>query len=279
MTELRSALILGASGRIGQMLRHVGLCGLAARWQYRSQVKHDDAIAFDPLRQRADLSHFDVVLCLAGVTTGRPADLGKNTDLAEAAVDIGLATGARRVFIASSAAVYGRAQSPLREDAALQPVSPYGCAKAAMEDATFRRAAQSNLPVTILRIGNVAGADALLGQRIAGPLSLDRFADGQGPRRSYIGPADLAMVLQVLLLDAVQNRDLPSVLNLALPPSVAMADLLQAAGLSFNWRPAPDIALPVVELDTSLLSQWVALPKASACRIVTDWQSYRQACA
>jgi nucleoside-diphosphate-sugar epimerase len=276
---LRSALILGASGRIGRMLRHLGLNGLTPVWHYRTPVASADAIVFDPLQQRSQIGQYDTVLCLAGVITGSPIALRANSALAEAAIDIGADCGAKRVFLASTAAVYGRAPSPLSEDVALEPVSDYGRAKAEMEGRAQARAARVNLPLTVLRIGNVAGADALLGQPSDAAITLDRFAQGQGPRRSYIGPGDLAAVLGALLRAGAAGHDLPSVLNLALSGSVAMADLMQAAGRSFAWRPAPDTALPVVELNTARLSQVMPLPKASAARIVADWHAYGQVSA
>lgn len=275
----RSALILGASGRIGQMLRHFGLRGVTPHWQYRQQAEHPGAVVFDPLKTRTDIGRYDTILCLAGVISGSPDALCFNRDIAEAALNIGAASGAQRVFFASSAAVYGRAPSLLYEASNVQPVSDYGRSKAEMEDVALSRGARLNLPVTILRIGNVAGADALLGQPANEAVTLDRFPDGGGARRSYIGPTDLAVVMNALLVAGAQGNDLPSVMNLALPGPVDMADLLDAAGRSFAWRSAPDTALPLVGLDTTLLSQLVPLPDASAAHIVADWQSYMRRCA
>lgn len=274
---MASALILGASGRIGRMLRHQGLAGIAPLWQFRRASEYSDSIIFDPLKGGMPQVRCNTVLCLLGVVKGSPLDLQLNRDLAEAALRIGVASGARRVFLTSTAAVYGRAESPLSEDAPSQPLGEYGRAKVEMEDAALRLAAQINMPVTFLRIGNVAGADALLGQPESAAIILDRFADGQGPRRSYIGPRDLAAVVAALLARAAAGQDLPAILNLSLPGVVAMADLLQAAGRSFAWRPAPESALPLVALDTTRLAQIVPLPDASAMRIVADWQDYVQA--
>ena len=261
------------------MLRHRGLPGVAPLWQYRGAVDHAGAVVFDPLAKVPRLPACGAVLCLSGVIRGTPAALRANTDLALAALRIGAATGARRVFLASSAAVYGGSDAPLREEMAPRPLSPYGAAKAHMEAAALDQAAQAGMPVTILRIGNVAGADALLGQARDGAITLDRFADGQGPRRSYIGPGDLAAVMAALLAAGASGQDLPAILNLALPGAVAMADLVRAAGHGVAWRPAPDGALPLVALDTARLSRIVNLPEADAARIVADWQDYLTACA
>jgi nucleoside-diphosphate-sugar epimerase len=261
------------------MLRHHGLPGVAPLWQVRDGADHRGAVVFDPLAMVPALPACAAVLCLSGVISGPPQALRANVDLALAALRIGLAAGARRVFLASSAAVYGGQGAPLTEDMAPHPLSDYGHAKARMEAEALDYAARLGLPVTILRIGNVAGADALLGQAPDAAITLDRFADGQGPRRSYIGPGDLAAVMAALLAAAAAGQALPAVLNLSLPGAVAMADLLQAAGRPFAWRAAPDCALPLVMLDTARLSGIVALPQASAARIVADWQAYRVASA
>jgi hypothetical protein len=87
---------------------------------------------------------------------------------------------------------------------------------------------------------------------------LDRFADGQGPRRAMLGPLDLCHVLQGLL--AAPAR--PPVLNVARPGLVSMADVLMAAGVAFDWRASPKGALPELGLDVTLLQGIFSLPVA-----------------
>lgn len=272
-------LILGASSRLGRMLRHHGLSAVAPRWQLRREEEAADAVFFDPLADRPPVMPCDAVLCLAGVISGTASELQRNSDLAEAAIHLGAASGAKRVFLASSAAVYGPNPSPLSEDHTPRPLGDYGRAKVEMEAAALACAVQLKLDVTILRIGNVAGADALLSQDGDADITLDRFADGQGPRRSYIGPRDLARVMNALLAAGAAGQDLPVIVNVALPGAVDMADLLVAAGRRFDWRAAPETAIPLVELDVSRLSRLLPLPDASAARIVTDWQAYVGAAA
>lgn len=269
-------LILGASGRIGAMLRqHWRGAALRPVWQYRSQPAPEQSIIGDPLPDRAALARLcgsaDVVLALSGVVPGR-GDMGLNTALALAALEIGAETGARRVFLTSSAAVYGAGGQILREDHALHPMNDYGRAKAAMELAARDRAAALGVGVTALRIGNVAGADALLGQT-GTARRLDRFADGHGPRRSYIGPRVLADVLAQLVQIAARGHDLPECLNIAQPGAVAMADLCKAAGFDVTWQPAPEGAIASVILDVSRLSKLVPIPQASAQAMVAEWRA------
>jgi nucleoside-diphosphate-sugar epimerase len=240
-------------------------------WQSRGAVT-PGMVCFDPLCPPDDLAlgSVDLVLGLAGVVPGR-GDPGDNIALGVAAVRLGARFGARRVFVASSAAVYGVSPGPLREAGPLAPAQPYGQAKRAMEQETARLGMELSMPVTALRIGNVAGADALLAQD--GPArALDRFADGQGPRRSYIGPQALARILAALMMRACQPAPFPDCLNVALAGAVDMADLCAAAGFGVTWRPAPPEALDVVELDVARLASLVLVPKGCAVDIVRDWR-------
>lgn len=255
-------LILGATGRLGGMLRR--------HWSGDALWLGRRSPGFDILTQQdwpRDV-HADTILCLAGVVPGA-GDLELNIALGRAAVALGAQAGVQRVLLASSAAVYGGGVGALTEGAPLAPVHPYGRAKWQMESEAAALGAALGVHVTALRIGNVAGADALLAQD--GPRRiLDRFADGQGPRRSYIGPRALAQILAGLSRLEVA---LPKCLNIALEGPVAMADLCAAAGLEVEWRPAPPEALPEVTLDTRRLARIMPVPKADPAEIIADWRA------
>lgn len=266
-------LVLGATGRIGGILRRYG--GAGAIWQCRGRApdtQHNWS-AFDPLAEPARLAHAaagcDAILCLAGVINARDGDLADNTALAEAAIRAAAGAGAR-VLLASSAAVYGNQPGRLVETAPLCPASPYGRAKVDMEARGAALGAELGVAVTSLRICNIAGLDAILGGWRPG-FTLDVFADGQSPRRSYIGPRTLARALGQLLADP----NLPSALNVAGPAAVGMGDLLNTAGLDWTARPAPDTAIPSVELDTTALQQHVPLTPADGdpARMVAQWRA------
>ncbi|MFU8881540.1 MAG: NAD-dependent epimerase/dehydratase family protein, partial [Rhodobacterales bacterium] len=179
MRDVASVLVLGASGRLGAMLRRYWPDDVQAMWQFRRAVDHRDAVIFDPLGRDAALARCDVVVGLAGCVGGSDAALRSNTDLALAAVDLGAKLGARRVFLSSSAAVYGHQTSPLVEDGPTRPQSPYGAEKLRMEGAALAHAQACGVAVTVLRIGNVAGADALLGQAGLGQAGLGKAGLGQ----------------------------------------------------------------------------------------------------
>ena len=268
-------LVLGAGGRLGRLLR--------ACWPDQDDViwhsrRGGADLCFDPLTDGAALTEAArgarAILCLSGVTHWRAAQTGVslslNTDLALAAIDGAAQAGVGRVFLASSAAVYGRATGSLDEAGECDPVSDYGLAKLSMERAAQARGQSRGVAVCSLRIGNVAGADAILdGWRVG--FVLDQFADGSTPRRSYIGPRSLSRVLDALSRKAA----LPECINVAAPGAVALGALLDAADLEWKPRPAEAGSIASVELSTSRLDRLTRLGHASigAANLVREWRA------
>ena len=277
-----ATLVVGATGRIGRVLQRCwGRRSADVLWQSRSgpatPATTEGPTAgtwaiFDPLHDgdayRRAACDCDVILCLAGVIPGRGADLEDNVTLAEAAIRVGAATGAR-VLLASSAAVYGNQPGCLDETAALCPQAPYGVAKARMEARGAALGAALGATVSALRIGNIAGLDAILGGWRPG-FALDVLPDGGTPQRSYIGMGDLAQALG----DVVAAEDLPPALNIAAPGPIAMGALLDAAGLAWTPRPAPDGVIARVELDPARLAAMSVVGRTAAdpSQMVADWR-------
>lgn len=275
-----AAVVLGATGRIGQLMQLAPPKGLHLRLQARQPQNGpvragSDWHILDPLADPQALARLakgaEALLCLAGPVPGRgpagTADMDDHIRLGEAAVRAGAAAGCR-VLLASSAAVYGAQGGLLDEAAPLQPANAYGAAKAEMERRCAALGAELGVPVCALRIGNIAGLDAILGGWREG-FVLDRFADGSSPRRSYIGVQALAQVLGALLAQPV----LPPALNVAQPGAVEMAALLQAAGKPFGTRPAPAAAIAQVALDTNRLQALLpfALAPAEPAQMAAEW--------
>lgn len=271
-------LVLGATGRIGQVLRH---CWAGEADRVLWQGRHRPAGAagawaiHDPLRDTGAGAQAAqgraVILCLAGVTpaqAARGADFEDNLRLAEAAIRAGAVSGAR-VLLASSAAVYGNRPGLLGETLPPAPINAYGRAKARMEAQGAALAADLGVRLTSLRIGNIAGLDAILGGWRAG-FELDVLPDGTAPRRSYIGLSDLARALGAV----VAAPELPAVVNIACPGTVAMGDLLDAAGLGWSARTAPAGVIARVELDTARLAALspVGAVPAEPAALVADWR-------
>ena len=138
-----------------------------------------------------------------------------------------------------------------------------------MEERGVALGAALGVPVTALRIGNIAGIDAILGGWRPG-FALDVLPGGGTPRRSYIGMGDLAQALA----DVVAAADLPPALNIAAPGPIAMGDLLDAAGLEWTPRPAPETVIARVALDTARLAAIspVGTKPADPVRMVEDWR-------
>lgn len=292
-----ATVVLGASGRIGSVLRHcwpqLPAVGGAdsdrpVTWQLRRPAPrlcaNEKQVLLDPLADPDGLCDLlqdaEVVLCLAGSIPARGGALADNCRLAratiKAAATVAAHTGrpAARVLLASSAAVYGAQSGRLREDSPCQPSHAYGQAKIDMEEQAQVLGQDLGVPVCALRIGNIAGLDAILGGWQPG-FCLDQLADGRSPRRSYIGVQHLAQLLAAL----VTTADLPARLNLAQPEPVEMAALLRAAKRNFSWRPASDAVIPEVDLDLSTLRQHLAhhpdaatlLRPACPAEMVAQW--------
>ena len=256
-------IVTGAGGRLGRILRAAWAeeagplrpvwtgrgVGLPVQWDMLAEMPQG-------------LPRGAVVLHLAGATLqGDPSAMRRNTDLVPPLLRMCQKTGARRLLFMSSAPVYPPG-GPWAETADLAPSTAYGRSKAEAE-ALVR--AQSHVPVTILRPGNIAGADALLGPRGPGEILLDPVP-GQlgGPLRSWIGARLLAQVLAALC-----QRDLPPVLNLAQGPPLRMGELLQASGLPWRYGAAP-AAVPIATQDAALLQTILPLPRAGPARLAAE---------
>lgn len=253
-------VILGAGGRLGQLLRPI--YPGPALWLTRSNL---DVIAAAPETLQGALDGADAVICLAGVTHGSGRPMAENTLIATRVLDAARAVNAGPVILFSTAAIYGALPGPLREDGPTAPASPYAIAKLEMEADVLRHAH----PHLVLRLGNVAGADAILGNWAPG-FHLDTLPDGSTPRRSYVGPNSLARILHEL----TQRSGHPPLLNVAAPGTVEMGALLDAAGLPWSARRATQSTIASVHLDTQVLETLTSFdPRDSTPEgIVADWQ-------
>jgi UDP-glucose 4-epimerase len=287
--------VAGAGGRVGRLL----IPAFAARGSsvvVQSSGELPGAASFDPLaddgeafarwlrRERADL-----VVLLWGVTAaGADRPLHLNRHMALTGYRAARRAGVGHVVAISSAAVY--APEPghppfVEKDAGGRGLSPYGAAKLEMEQALLEAQAEArgDAQLTILRLANVVGADALAGSiRSASedrPLRLDRFPDSRTPMRSYLGPMTLATVLTELA-DARSPSE-PRILNVAESESplemAAILDALARAGRPIPWKeqPAPTGAVAELAINPSALRR--LLPGATAAfgkdadALVADW--------
>lgn len=287
-------VFLGASGRIGHLLRAVWPDATASNfridWQFRAAQPSiqntliwPDLAALEPFLDHAkSVGGLDGLFVFLGAArTGDKTDADQmaiNVSLVNQALRAAVAAEIPRVFIASSSAVYGAGGGePFDENSALHPVNAYGAAKRDMEALCVASAAGYDIEVCLLRIGNVAGADALLGptegwQSGDAPRLLDIYPDGDGPRRSYIGPESLADVLRCL---ALHPQPLPQVINVAAPVSVSMKALLDAAGVDWEPRFVPASPLQDIVLDCECLTALsdIKVSDGAADALVAQWRS------
>ncbi len=279
-SALPRVLITGATGRVGTLLRAAWTmappAGFHPVWQTRV-ARRDGWLYWDISRTPCPAMDPapDIVLNLAGAPPTRPDALADNLRLARAAHDAAVRFGARHLFLISSAAVYAANCSGLMDESHLpRPATPYGVKKAEMERAAL---CWTGPALTILRVGNVVGADALLGAACPGSaVRLDPVpGHHDGPERSWIGPATLAGALGSLIMQALTGARLPSVLNLAQAPVRSMGEMLDAASIPWHFGPynprvAGRVALAGARLSDTLPA---ALPPADPARMVAEWRS------
>ncbi|WP_126977809.1 NAD-dependent epimerase/dehydratase family protein [Frigidibacter oleivorans] len=266
--------ILGAGGQVGRLLQRAWP-GPPPLWLTRRPAP--DALAWDlPARPPAALSAApageqagrlagtDTLVCLLRPPADAPVEA--HAALAQVTVEAARHIGVGRLLLASSIAVYGRDGAPWDEDAPLCPANDYGRGKCAMEAVALA----APLPVTVLRLGNVVGADALSAALAsAAPVTIDRTGPA-GPLRSVIGAGALARVLLAL----AHRAEVPPVLNVALPGAVGMADLARAAGRHAGWRAPGPAALARAEMRVDRLQRLLprTLPPADAAALIAEWQ-------
>lgn len=162
---------------------------------------------------------------IADPDASRRDTLDTTTNLLAAARD----SAVQRFVLASTAAVYGDAPCPVREDATTRPLSPYGEHKLAAE----RALAQSGLIGVSLRYFNVYGPRQGAASPYAGVITrfadsirrgdeLTIFGDGQ-QRRDFLHVSDVVAAN----LAALRAPKLPAAVNIGSGVGVSMLHLIK----------------------------------------------------
>jgi len=154
--------------------------------------------------------------------------------------------GAKKVVLASSAAVYGESSQPVAENAISKPLSPYAASKWAMEQAARMYDEVYGLPTVCLRYFNVYGPrqrpdsmyaavipafiDAMLGAREA-----TIHGDGE-QRRDFVHVDD---VVRANLLAAESDKAIGKVLNISGGEAVTVNELAGILQDIIPEAPAP----------------------------------------
>ena len=284
-------LLLGASGKVGSLVRSAWQINPPDETEIVSQFRKSDKsrpfsdnfLIWDPAKGIKALHQdihqngpYQAMIVLAGTTPASSADLTENSKIAENVLNAALETKIPKVLIASSSAVYGIwKEQPYNEQDELKPVNEYGQEKIHMEEVCSLHR-QKGLEVCCMRLGNIIGADSLSMnmkvQKHDNPIILDKFSDGCGPRRSYIGPGTLSNILADLLKT---DRALPEILNVASPYPVQMEELLTAAKAEWTFRSASSDASQDVILDCNLLKTYCDLDikDYSAEIMIDEWKA------
>ena len=273
-------VVTGSAGRVGRALRLAWHSTGGPRsdvvWIGRNTGQGIDAEWDIGRSTPPPLPKDGVLLHLAGQTRGSAAELAENRRSAQVVCTSARQAGMRHVILMSSVAVYHPGSAQLTEASLPNPPSPYGQAKLDAEAAATQVLSGSDTGLILLRLGNLAGADALLRPRPAIEIiTLDPVPDQpRGPERAYIGPMALAEVLRHRV-DLIAAAPLPPVLNLAQPPALAMADLLDAAGRTWRFGPLRHGTLPRVAVATTLLASLVPLPPVTPASLIADLNQLR----
>jgi UDP-glucose 4-epimerase len=172
-------------------------------------------------------------------------DAAVNVTGTVAVVDAARRAGARRLVLASTAAVYGLPHAiPTRETAPAEPISPYGASKAAAESYLALFARMHGLSTVALRMANVygprqdpdgeAGVVAIFAAAAAAGSAAVVFGDGL-QTRDYLHVDDAVAAF----LHAAQIP-VAGVLNIATGRETPVLEVAERLGVAVKHAPARD---------------------------------------
>lgn len=269
--------MLGSNGRLGRILSGFARVeGLP--WIYQARSAPADLIwsgdFSNPAFSACLADGVKTLVNLVGVTpSGDPENWMEavNHHFAAEVLAQAESAGVAHVVLVSTAAVYGDPQDiTLNEGSSVLPETPYGRSKAHMERAAFDGCERRNgTAVSILRVGNVAGADHLLevAERCAGKGAMPLHIFGQnGPAiRPYIGPFDFFRAVKAVCERPV-TKGRVEVFNISHPSPVALDSLLAAYrdtllhSLTWVAEPAPSGMPARVAFDVTKLCRIMDFP-------------------
>jgi UDP-glucose 4-epimerase len=270
-SAMRRCLVTGGCGFIGSHLCDAivaGQChirvlddlstGIRAQSPAGVEVLETDLRMRDAVQ--ATMAGIDACFHLAAVASvARCNEDWHHSHLANSAGTVAVLEAAAKagvpVVYASSAAVYGDSPDlPLREDAPVRPLSPYGADKAANELHARAGARVHGLPSVGLRFFNVYGPRQRAGDPYSGVISTFRerlvrreplvlHGDG-GQSRDFVHVEDVVRAM-LLAMDALRSGRLAGALvyNVCTGRAVSVAELarlmMQATGVTVPLEHAP----------------------------------------
>lgn len=275
MGEQETMLVVtGANGRVGRLLRavwHVRAApGLRVMWVPR---RGKSGPCWDILTGQAPgWPAGAVVLHLAGAVAGDTRALERNSAMIAPLLAACRSNRVIGILHASTAAVYAPSGRGAEEEERPDPQGAYGRAKLAAENALVSGLEAGDMALVRLRIGNIVGADALVGAARAGEKVLLDPVPGRpgGPVRSWLGPVTLARLIAQLARDMGSGEALPGILNLASDPPLSMASLLDAATIPWTYGPPRAGVIAAATLSLARLAALYDLPPVSAASLIAE---------
>jgi UDP-glucose 4-epimerase len=169
-------------------------------------------------------------------------DAGVNVAGTAAVLDAARRSGAGRVVLASTAAVYGHPDEiPTTEDSPVAPVSPYGASKAAAESYLGVYARLHGLSTLALRMANVygprqdphgeSGVVAIFSAAAAAGYAAVAFGDGL-QTRDYVHVSDVANAFL-----AAARSGVCGVLNISTGRETSVREIAQGLGIAMEYAP------------------------------------------
>lgn len=175
----------------------------------------------------------DVVISMTGIKATNVKDYNQNIKLAHSIDKLTTGLGAKKLIYFSSSAVYGKGQSHI-ENGQTKPIGYYGLSKKKSEDILLKKSI-GKYCLNILRVANVAGADALLSQmrfnrKIVESIKIEVFRNDRGAIRNYIDPVTL---VEILIALSKTRKKIPHLLNVGSLKPVDMKELVRVS--VFDW--------------------------------------------
>lgn len=139
-------------------------------------------------------------------------------------------TNVERVVMLGSAAEYGDQPVPFSEEMPASPISPYGVSKAKATKAAMTLFAETNFPVTVLRVFSVFGhgqpSHMFLSQLIRHALAGTNFKMSDGEqKRDYVFAGDVATAV---LSSLITNRSIGRMINIGSGVGVPLKEIAHA---------------------------------------------------
>jgi dihydroflavonol-4-reductase len=201
----------------------------------------------DPEAVRQAMADRELVYHLARAPRGSPAKIMQSINV-DGTVNVARAaarSGVARLVHASSAAVYGEgvSGSAVHEDFPLKPFSEHGRSKVRAEQALKSQPDSRPVPVVFARISSVLGPRAEGWHGLFAALEAKRFRM-PGPGLNYQNLADVADIVEGLLLCATRPKVEGRAYNLTGAEAICLRDMLQLMVRALGLGEKPPLALP-----------------------------------